>query len=265
MVAMSIQTQYDAAIFFDNLKSHVSRIGRACGGRVESIHVGGREGEAPIVPFTNQRFREFYLSLGANSYLSFVRQINPDGDAYDPDSGIKENDVREFDNWLRQTEQISGRRALFLDWDRTITIFEGISVGYLRDKQRSFREVFPRVRIEDCLIYLCGGQQRLYMIRDMLQMARDKGVDIYILTNNTACSYRFFEELVDGLFTDGQIRIICAGDAPYYGNKVKAIRPYLVNCSISHHRNRTFRNKTSMRSTTIRRRMFGGRQRKKNF
>ena len=263
---MSFQTQYDAAIFFDNLKSHVSRIGRACGGRVESIHVGGNEDDAPIIPFTDQQFREFYLSLGSNSYLSFVRQINPDGDSYDPDSGIKGRDIDIFDRWLRETSQIRGRRALFLDWDRTVTVFEGISVGYLRDKQKSFKEVFPRVSIEDCLIYLCGGRRRLSMIRHMLEKARKVGVDIYILTNNTACSYRFFEELVDGLYRDGRIRIICSGDAPYYGNKVKAIRPYLANCSMSSQRRRTLRRKTqsALRSTTTRR-TFGGRRTKKSF
>lgn len=261
-----MSTQYEAAIFFDNLKSHVSRIGRACGGRVESIHVGGNEADVPIIPFTNQQFREFYLSLGQNSYLSFVRQINPDGDTYDPSSGIKERDIDTFEGWLRETSQIRGQRALFLDWDRTVTVFEGISVGNLRDKQRSFKEVFPRVSIEDCLIYLCGGRIRLSMIRDMLESARKDGVDIYILTNNTACSYRFFEELVNGLLKSGRIRIICSGDAPYYGNKVKAIRPFLQNCSLSSQRRRTFKRRTQspLRSTTTRR-TFGGRRTKKSF
>lgn len=257
--------QYDAAIFFDNLKSHVSQIGRLCGGKVYSVHVGGNSQDPPLVPFTNEIFREFYKYLDKdNTYLSFVRQNSPDGDAFDPLSGIKHEDVNRFESWEKDTRNIR-RRAMFLDWDRTITIFEGIVVGYLRDKQLSFKDVFPRVNIEDTLIYLCGGISRLSMIRSMLNTGYDDKVDIYLLTNNTACSYRFFKEIVDGLIGEGKIHIICSGDKPYYGNKAKAIRKYLTNCSISSQRRRTYKNRTSQQFATLRRTYSGGRSKKKKF
>lgn len=257
--------QYDAAIFFDNLESHVSKIGRLCGGKVYSVNVGGNSEDPPLVPFTNWQFREFYESLGkGNTYLRFIRESSPDGDAFDSLSGIKREDVRKFESWAKDTENIR-RRAIFLDWDRTITIFEGIAVGYLRDKQRSFKDVFPRVNIEDTLLYLCGGSLRLSMLRSMLKDAYNDRIDIYLLTNNSACSYRFFKEIIDGLIGKDKIRIICSGDEPYYGNKAKAIRKYLTNCSMSSQHRRTYKNRTSPRFATPRRTYNGGHSKKKKF
>ena len=113
--------QYDSAIFFDNLKSHVRAIGKVCSGRIKSVHVGGLY-DAPLVPFTDGRFRAFWErgEFKNNTYLRHTRLMSPDGDAYDPDSGIKEGDVREFNRWLERG--VGGRRAVFLDWDRTVSL-----------------------------------------------------------------------------------------------------------------------------------------------
>lgn len=238
---------YNVAIFFDNLKSHVSRISEICNRRITSVYVGGDD-EAEIVPFTNQRFREYWerREFVKNTYLRHIRTVTPDGDMYDPLSGIKEKDIGEFMRWLSDTSYAQDERAIFLDWDRTITIFEGIAMEYTRDKEASFADLFPGVSIEDTLRYLCGGEKRLSMIRTMLRTAQRENVDIYVLTNNTACSYRFFSEIVDGLMGPGVIQIVCSGDAPYNGNKVKAIKKFMRGCrSISMRR----RSKTSVRRT----------------
>jgi hypothetical protein len=128
----------------------------------------------------------------------------------------------------------------------------------------NFEQLFQNVNIGDALLYLCGGQQRLEMLRAMLRGALRAGVDIYILTNNTACSYRFFRDLVDGLIGAGKIDIICSGDAPYYNNKVRAIRRYINNCSQSMDRRRTgsYTRKRSSTSRRILNRTIGGKNRK---
>lgn len=218
---------YNVAIFFDNLKSHVSGISKICNGRITSVYVGGNE-DIEIVPFTDEHFRRFWerREFAKNTYLQYIHTVMPDGDMYDPSSGIKEKDFNEFIRWLEETNK-RGERAIFLDWDRTITIFEGIGMKYTSDKDVQFSDLFPGVFIEDMLLYLCGGEKRLAMLRNMLRTAQREGVDIYILTNNTACSYRFFKEIVDGVMGSDVLKIVCAGDEPYNGNKVKAIRNFM--------------------------------------
>lgn len=222
-----MRTPYDAAIFFDNVKDHVTAMMEAYRNRVTGIHVGGDSHDIPpIVPFTDEQFREFYEGLGTNTYLTYAREAVPDGDTYDSESGIQDAEFAAFETWLRNTMDIK-KRALFLDWDRTITVFEGFAVLHVPGKKQSFTEVFPNVRMEDCLLYLCGGRERLAMLRLMFTMARAENVDIYIVTNNSACSYQVFRDIVNGLFRE--VRIVCSGDAPYSGNKVEAVRMFLVH------------------------------------
>jgi hypothetical protein len=255
------ERSYDTAIFFDNLKSHVSRVGRACGGRINSVHVGGVD-DPDIVPFTNNQFRDYWErdEFRNNSYLDHTRRLSPKGDLFDSMSGLKRQDIDTLYKWIDDIRRSKQRAAIFLDWDRTVTIFEGVVVGFTRNKDVAFLDLFPNVSIEDTLQYICGGRERLRAIRDVLQRAVDSGIDVYILTNNTGCSYRYFKELVDGLLQGrGRIGIVCAGDAPYYGNKVKAIRRFFRNCTMSLQRTPSY---TRRKRSANLRRTLGGRKRK---
>ena len=246
---------YNVAIFFDNLKSHVSRISGICNGRIKSVYVGG-DADIDVVPFTDVGFRQYWerREFAKNTYLRHVRRVSPGGDTYDPSSGLKERDANELLRWLDDTSD-RGERAVFIDWDRTITLFEGIVVSLSeRDRGTRFDDLFPSILIEDMLLYLCGGEERLSMIRNMLRNALRRNVDVYILTNNDACSYRFFRDMVDGLLGPGEIKVVCSGDAPYNGNKVKAIRKFIRGCSSMSMRRRS---KTSVRRT-LNRQLGGG-------
>jgi len=101
-------------------------------------------------------------------------------------------------------------QTIILDWDRTLTLFEGVVMrtttfrdnGYLRGLDASMKAQYAidnpglvcpdtfvggmePIMPEDMLIYLFGGRDRLEIIRSWLYRMNREGKKIVILTNNS--------------------------------------------------------------------------------
>jgi len=100
----------------------------------------------------------------------------------------------------------SEKYAIF-DWDRTLTRIEGlvrfdyldgipfVSLEHPAKNERLFRETL----MEDTLLFLLGGAERLAMIRREMQGLIDAGITVFILTRNGACGKPYFQTLMQTL------------------------------------------------------------------
>jgi hypothetical protein len=137
---------------------------------------------------------------------------------YDPLSGIQEHHVNHVDEWIRRTSRRLERRALLMDWDRTLSLFE----GYFGDDEGAL----PANRAayyEDLLLVLLGGAPRLTMIRGLIARAHAAGIDLFVITNNGGCNDpgSGFNNFVTHLFGNIPYTMICGRD--YGGHKGRAL------------------------------------------
>jgi hypothetical protein len=197
--------------------------------RIETIHIPESETLSPQPLSDIQRQLESMSagdgqseqSFTTNRYIERVTRIRKTPHhAYDPVSGIQESHIAQIDSWIERTNG-SSKRALLIDWDRTLTVFE----GYVGDDEGGI--IGNRVEYyEDLLTFLLGGAPRLASIRAMLRRAHDAHIDIYIVTNNGGCNdiSSGFNHFVKQLFQSIPYVLICGKE--YGGHKGRALESY---------------------------------------
>jgi hypothetical protein len=156
-------------------------------------------------------------------------------DMYDSTSGISKTDIDIYYQWEADTAATGPRRAVILDWDRTLTQVEGFILsldpetvfggnGVVRhwvSKGKLTKPYPPPVTSYDTLMYLFGGKERFAMIRAWLQDIISKGIHIIILTNNTGCRFEVFRQLLSE-FLPASTQLICSG-LDFGGDKGQAL------------------------------------------
>jgi len=102
-----------------------------------------------------------------NSYAELT--VKNGGEFVKPSRGITmEQHIDLFEN----IDKIPGKKIAIFDWDRTITVIEGM----LKVSEHSM--------IPDMIVYLSGGEERLSRLQEMFRELRRKRVEIFILSNN---------------------------------------------------------------------------------
>ena len=124
-----------------------------------------------------------------------------------------------------------------MDWDRTISVSEGIS---MLEKKRP-----PRIRgnnIEKYTKFKLGGSERYQYMKDFFRDMHKNGVEIFILTNNGYCQkdnpipqeqylfelYLKIIQCVDPMID--RDHVLCSGDTPPKGplsNKMNFLKTKL--------------------------------------
>lgn len=201
------------------------------------------EGDTPLA--------KMIRPLGGNIYLKAIRALGLKGDQYDPVSGIQDahlakmiSDYTRLEKEEREGNGSYPNKYVIFDWDRTLTMFEGIFPtstieshfpGIFTGMDTS-SEGFKRQYREDMLIYLFGGykgsigfdgsilgKSRLDTVRGYINWLFTNGIGVFILTNNGACDTPDFDDLVKQL--DQRItNIICSGKKTVHGgDKGKAV------------------------------------------
>lgn len=230
----SLSRLYKSTLFIDNSQKHVDDILRTCNRGMTVIKVDETD-KIQETSFKAPLMRKYIEKIGNNnSYMLAVNAAyNGNGrDRYDPISGIQVKHLPLIEKWINETREQTPRAILF-DWDRTISVIEGMFItkdgmtgikNMLRDMKRNVSNI-PNVTIEDALLYLCGGQERLSMLRMIMTACVQLNIDIIFITNNTGCNSEnmgAFDELVSGLLPNGNNtphEIICSIQPPYYGDK----------------------------------------------
>jgi hypothetical protein len=224
----AVAANYKAAIFFDNDEDNIENVSLHCKHNLQNIKINELEKSIEI-PFENRFFSAYIATLGVNHAQRFLQWIGHKKDKYDPLSGIQDKEIAACLAWETETNALAPRAALF-DWDRTITIIEGIFPywneehfeGYLKP-YIEWASMTKEQMLESYLEYLCGGSARLAKLRELMNTLHAKGVTLYIVTNNDGCYESGYSSIVKAFFKDIPFKKVCSGKT-HRGRKGEALK-----------------------------------------
>lgn len=232
---------FSSAIFFDNDRRHLKSVTEMCP-TIKFIKVAETEREVSDKkwrnPMSDEKFMETFIKprgLIENKFYNHLNELfrtsglplyKPQA-RYDELSGIQEKEYEEFITWV--DENNDPKRAAIFDWDRTVTMIE--YYWPLSDEAvDETKEFYPihdsTITDEEQLLFVCGGEERLSMLRTMMYLCEQKNIEIVIVTNNVKCVdvpefRRLFFSLLKKSEGDPGITIICS--ASWKGNKGQAL------------------------------------------
>jgi hypothetical protein len=254
MPSPPVEKLYEAAIFFDNDTNNFYEpkkgVCEVCPNddKMRCIPINETENiqkckwdEEPLKSYIKQFGNE-------NIYLNALR-ILYDSDKFDVVSGIQDYEISTLNDWIEETESLGDRRAAIFDWDRTLTMFEGLVLGRgsvrklletfikmtpLKSKKHdSLQDFTKEITSEDILLYLLGGEERLAKIREIFQNCYTNQISIYILTNNgLAKDNDSYREILAKLFDGIPYTLIWSGDGQGKGIHLKKIAKFKKICGI---------------------------------
>jgi hypothetical protein len=91
-----------------------------------------------------------------------------------PSRGITEEQMEELILWCTQFKQ--HQKIIFFDWDRTISVLEGMFA--LQESSFSKKQRIAYIK------YVLGGRERFVRLRNLFRILHRMQVHIYILSNN---------------------------------------------------------------------------------
>lgn len=227
---------YARAIFFDNEQNNLVTVGSICPTiTVVKVPESPRDGlfapSYPTIRYDASPLKEYIIVNGfeTNGYYRFCIAADQIDDTFDHVSGLKHEHADILNNWIQSTVG-PGKRVAIFDWDRTITLFEGILGG---GSKLSFEELFQKYDVTDdpnpvesALLYLCGGAGRLAMLRTMFQNCVTNNVDVIILTNNATASGVPFQQVIKAIAPTARVIISASNALPseIRGNKGEVLK-----------------------------------------
>ncbi len=227
-------SKYKHAMFFDNDHAKIENITQYCP-TIETQKVPETATKIPFMSLTTSPLKELKDSVGgyANIYVKILQYLSNNEDMFDPISGINIEEQKPIiEEWIDSIEKPEEAIILF-DWDRTITLFEGVFLPKKFEDLMTGPITRPLVTgitetqfLEDALRYLLGGDARLAAFRELSEKIGKAGVSIGILTNSGSCGWTIYTNLVNQLFPPevNNLFIICSRPPPASGHKGKKLR-----------------------------------------
>ena len=191
--------QFTAGIFFDNDRDHIEYVGYCS--EITCVKVGAIEDTGKKLSKKFPDYVGFYELLSEEGQIAYDELADSGlykDEEYDKLSGIQEKHVHICNAWLERTE---GHRVALFDFDRTLTMFEGLDPAVIGVNGTT---------VEGLANYLFGGTRRSRMLKEMIVMLLAKNVSIKVLTNNGLCGHpsQILESIIRTLYAD--IEIICS-------------------------------------------------------
>jgi len=230
---MDPSSAYEKGIFFDNDATNINGaqgVGKMCNTDMTCIKINDKPYKE--IPWNEEPLKSYITDNIApdNTYLNYQMSFaHIKGDALDVTCGIQEKEIAIFKEWMRDTAEFEKRVAVF-DWDKTISMFEGVFLlgdtdaptvfdikSFLIQKIPDTEELLrslPELNAEDILVYLLGGSARLEQLRDLFRMCQTNNIAIIILTNNTSSKKLAFADMLDHLFQDISYKVITSSTNP---------------------------------------------------
>jgi hypothetical protein len=212
-------SEFTQALFLDNDSTQLSLV-RQMLPRIETIKIA-ESAHPPSVPLSEiQRYFEEASgqSFSGSLYIERAYRVRKrPHHTFDQVSGIQSQHFQQIYDWILRTATAK-HRALLIDWDRTLTYFE----GYLADDEGPIVGDID-LYYEHGLEFLFGGTARLSMIRTILEYAAAKQIQLFIVTNNGGCNdpRSGFNNYVAKFFGSIPYTLVCGRD--FGGHKGRAL------------------------------------------
>ena len=144
-------------------------------------------------------------------------------------NGLRKNQIENLKKWVNSKRFVDKSQLyVFFDWDLTISVYEGFYqlskdfneiginrefIDYYEDKTKITVNELQLKR--DFLLFILGGEERFNMLIDMYNFLREKGVNVFIITNNDTAegeSKLWFLSIINLIFSDfGENQLIYSG------------------------------------------------------
>lgn len=213
-------------VFLDNSKVQTKNVMRQCP-RIKVIKVGD-SGETPVkVSFSHPDFINLLNKVGnSNTYYKAMSDVyfrTLKADNYDKLSGIQDAEMNYVIKWINSSP--ASPHFLVVDFDRTLTMFEGIitergGIDAINKRILSEASHLLPVTIEDAVTYLCGGKERLEKLRSFFGYMKKLNATIIVLTNNGTCNSdpQLMHGYLDAIIGPDSYKLVCSRDV-VGGNK----------------------------------------------
>jgi hypothetical protein len=118
-----------------------------------------------------QKFGEAMLLLG-------------EATGYDPLSGISPDQLKHFLKLVTTPNPQPKIAAFIFDWDRTLTVVEGIYS--IKPTVRLMLQSLDlaSIRVKDVAEYYLGGRSRYHLLRQLWKALSDQGIEIWVISSN---------------------------------------------------------------------------------
>lgn len=228
LAIICIGLEFKQVLYLDNDSTQLGLVSLSHP-HIESIHIpeSADTKSQPLAHIISLLKTDSGHDFAGNTYIerAFEIRARRPRHIYDPLSGIQEKHVKRVDDWINnntsKSQPCGGSSALLMDWDRTISLFE----GYFGDDEGSLPTNLETY-YEDLLLVLLGGARRLEMIRSMINRAHAASIEMYIITNNGGCNdpTSGFNNFVNKLFGNIPYTMICGRD--FGGHKGRALESH---------------------------------------
>lgn len=134
-------------------------------------------------------------------------------------NGLIKNHIENLKKWVNSKRFVDKSQLyVFFDWDLTISVYEGFYqlskdfneiginrefIDYYEDKKKI--KINEEKLKKDFLLFILGGEERFNMLIDMYNFLREKGVNVFIITNNDTAegeSKLWFLSIIKLIFYD---------------------------------------------------------------
>ena len=165
--------------------------------------------ESPPINPENKTFHYIYttddvikgychgLSRGAKQFAEAMLLLG-EAQSYDPISGISKEQFRYYTSLARNSDNI---KAFIFDWDRTLTVQEGIYAIKPTVRQMLRALDLPQVNVMDVAEFYFGGNYRISQLQRLWNTLRNRNIEIWVLSSNPAIGNMplFFLELLEAV------------------------------------------------------------------
>ena len=137
------------------------------------------------------------LSNGAKRFAEAMMLLG-EAQSYDPKSGISKEQFRYYTKLAKSNNNI---KAFIFDWDRTLTVLEGVYAIKPTVSQVLRGLDLPQVTVMDVAEFYFGGNYRISQLQRLWNTLRMKDIPIWILSSNPAIGEvpLFFLNLLDSV------------------------------------------------------------------
>jgi hypothetical protein len=181
----------------------------------------------------NQEYIDHFANSG-NTYAIFLNKIDAKDKAKilakaHPNNGIDDN-LDELRHWIETRGH--RQKILLLDWDRTVTVVEGMQ----------FKGLNSDVKLQHIIEFIMGGFERYRRIEQLFNECMRHNVKIYIITHNPNASRRnenrqIYLEIISEMTNrriDPNSILFSSSDCGYKKcNAVSAVLPDLITTTLS--------------------------------
>jgi len=173
--------------FYDNFDEMIKQFQKAKK-YIESIHVSCKPNKEVMRSDSNAAlYTEKFLKLYPDNKFakSLLETKNKE---IGTNIGFSRNDAKNLSKWVLNP-QIKTKIVIF-DWDGTLSIIEGVVLPPTRE---TTTEMLKRgITYKEIAEYYAGTKERLTGFQNMFNFLEQKGVEVFILTNNpvAACDWK---------------------------------------------------------------------------